>query len=112
MEQPIFPVLILFLFFHQPSFDAQGALPFPFVGWARMGLPIMDFNIVEIGRPKLGETKPSSIKADVTFSLERYPETIRREWDSLRPVSFIDLLTCFLFALNSSNHLKIIYKIL
>jgi len=51
-----------------------------------MAVPIIDFGVVEIGRPKLGEKKPSLVKADVTFNLERYTDNIKQEWESLRPV--------------------------
>jgi len=56
-----------------------------------MAVPIMDFNLVEIGRPNLGEKKPSQVKADVTFNIQRYTDTIKKEWESLRPVTTLPL---------------------
>lgn len=60
-----------------------------FRGWARMAVPVLDFNLVEIGRANLGERKPSLVKADVTFNLERYTDSIKKEWEGLRPVRII-----------------------
>jgi len=59
-----------------------------------MAVPILDFGVVEIGRPKLGEKKPSLVKADVTFNLERYTDSIKQEWESLRPVRAFPLFPC------------------
>lgn len=68
-----------------------------FRGWSRMAVPIMDFNIVEIGRPSLGERKPSKVKADVTFNLQKYTDTIKQEWESLRPVCIRTSITLHSF---------------
>jgi len=74
-----------------PRFSVDGSTDFQ--GWARMGVPILDFNVVEIGRSKLGETKPSYVKADVTYNLERFTESIRQEWEALREHDVLFLLT-------------------
>ncbi|CAG8611326.1 5479_t:CDS:10, partial [Scutellospora calospora] len=55
-----------------------------FTGWARMAIEIEQFSIVEVSKPNLGESKPSQVKADVTFNLGRYTDSIQNEWDSLR----------------------------
>ncbi|CAG8455667.1 2479_t:CDS:10 [Acaulospora colombiana] len=49
--------------------------------------------IVEISKPNLGENKPSQVKADVTYDLGRYTDSIRNEWDSLRQHDVLFLLT-------------------
>ena len=36
---------------------------------ARMAQPITEFRIVEVAKPKLGELKPSSVRADVKVHL-------------------------------------------
>ncbi|ORX82702.1 P-loop containing nucleoside triphosphate hydrolase protein, partial [Anaeromyces robustus] len=63
-----------------------------FSGWSRMAVEIVSFNIIEIGPPKLGENKPSYIKADVEIDTKRFTDSIRKEWDSLRPHDILFLL--------------------
>ncbi|KAJ3221225.1 hypothetical protein HK099_003677 [Clydaea vesicula] len=76
----------------QPKFvHADGSTIFN--GWSRMGLVIEKFSIVSIGTPKLGETNPSFVKADITFDLSRNTEKIRREWDTLRPHDVLFLIS-------------------
>ncbi|KAI8808929.1 intron-binding protein aquarius-like protein [Cladochytrium replicatum] len=64
-----------------------------FDGWARMAVPIDKLEIVQIGAPKLGDSKPSSVLADVSFSVGSYTDSIRAEWDSLRPHDVVFLLS-------------------
>ncbi|CAG8451805.1 2657_t:CDS:10 [Dentiscutata heterogama] len=64
-----------------------------FTGWARMAIEIERFNIVEVSKPNLGEDKPSQVKADVTFNIGRYTDSIQNEWDSLRQHDVLFLLT-------------------
>lgn len=54
-----------------------------FGGWARMGLSIDNFAIVEVGKPKIGEKKPSRVRADIVVNLNVRKE-IKNEWESLR----------------------------
>ncbi|CAG0881256.1 unnamed protein product [Darwinula stevensoni] len=63
-----------------------------FGGWARMGNPIDNFSIVEVGRPLLGEKVPSRVRADVTLQLSTRPY-IKSEWESLRKHDVCFLLT-------------------
>ncbi len=51
----------------KPSMGDSGRTNFG--GWARMAHPIASFCIVEVGKPNLGEMKPSSVRADVTLHL-------------------------------------------
>lgn len=39
-----------------------------FRGWARMALPIAGFDIIEVKAPKVGETKPAAVTADIVIS--------------------------------------------
>lgn len=64
-----------------------------FAGWARMAVPIEDFNIVDIGEANLGETKPSRVRADVGFQIGKFTQNIRKEWDGLRRHDVLFLLT-------------------
>ncbi|KAJ3080056.1 hypothetical protein HK102_003346, partial [Quaeritorhiza haematococci] len=74
-----------------PRFDPDSGIT-RFSGWARMGCLLEKFEIVDVGAPRLGDTKPSYVKADVTFNLSKFTESIRREWDSLRPHDILFLL--------------------
>ena len=48
-----------------------------------MAQPVMNFAIVEVGKPKLGEQRPSSVRADITLRLNVRPH-IKAEWEGLR----------------------------
>ena len=41
-----------------------------FAGWARMALPLVDFTIIEVKHPNVGEVKPAGVTADVVFTCE------------------------------------------
>ena len=56
-----------------------------FTGWARMAVEILNFKMVHVGTPLLGEVRPSVVKADITISLSRYREVVAQEWETLRP---------------------------
>ena len=56
-----------------------------FGGWSRMAVSINGFAVTELGKPLLGESRPSRVVAEVSFSLSRFSDVIRREWDALRP---------------------------
>ena len=51
-----------------------------FSGWARMALPIASFSVVEVGRPNVGENRPSRVKADVSVELN-VTDLVKREWE-------------------------------
>ena len=38
------------------------------------------FNLTEVKRPNIGETKPAEVRADVQFSLKTFGGEIREEW--------------------------------
>lgn len=54
-----------------------------FGGWARMALPVQEFAVVEVGKPRIGERKPSRVRADVSVSLNVRKE-VQDEWENLR----------------------------
>ncbi|CRK91492.1 CLUMA_CG005158, isoform A [Clunio marinus] len=54
-----------------------------FGGWARMALPVQDFAVVEVGKPRIGEKRPSRVRADVSVSLNVRKE-VQDEWENLR----------------------------
>lgn len=64
-----------------------------FRGWSRMGVPIKQFRIAEVKQPNIGEVKPSSVTAEVTYSISSYRSHIRSEWDALKEHDVLFLLT-------------------
>jgi hypothetical protein len=64
-----------------------------FKGWSRMCTPILQFQISSIGPSRLTETLPQYVKADISYSLERYRNDIKSEWDGLRPKDTLYLIT-------------------
>lgn len=57
----------------------------------RMALIIKDFTIIEIGKPRLGESCPSMVRARVIINMDYVRPEWRREWEQLRKHD-----TCFL----------------
>jgi intron-binding protein aquarius len=64
-----------------------------FAGWARMATPLHQLQIEEVGTPRLTETIPSFVKADITYTLDRYKTEISDEWDTLRPHDTLFLIS-------------------
>ncbi|KAI3662642.1 hypothetical protein L6452_47055 [Arctium lappa] len=63
-----------------------------FRGWSRMAVPIKEFKITEVKQPNIGEVKPSSVTAEVTFSISSYRAQIRSEWNALKEHDVLFLL--------------------
>ncbi|MCL7038418.1 hypothetical protein MKW94_005183, partial [Papaver nudicaule] len=64
-----------------------------FRGWSRMGVPIKEFKIKNVTQPNIGEVKPASVTADVTFSISSYKAQVRGEWNSLKEHDVLFLLS-------------------
>ncbi|XP_021675199.2 uncharacterized protein LOC110661008 isoform X2 [Hevea brasiliensis] len=64
-----------------------------FRGWSRMAVPIKEFKITEVKQPNIGEVKPSSVTAEVTFSISSYKAQIRSEWNALKEHDVLFLLS-------------------
>ncbi|KAI8022969.1 RNA helicase aquarius [Camellia lanceoleosa] len=64
-----------------------------FRGWSRMAVPIKEFRITEVKQPNIGEVKPSSVMAEVTFSISSYRAQIRSEWNALKEHDVLFLLS-------------------
>lgn len=64
-----------------------------FAGWARMAVAVSNFAIVDVAKANLGESQPAYVKADITFDIGRYTDSIKSEWDRLRPHDVLFLLT-------------------
>lgn len=64
----------------------------------RMALIIKDFSILEVGKPKLGESCPSKVRARLTLNMDYVKPEWRREWEQLRKHD-----TCFLVSFRQDN---------
>ncbi|RAL47940.1 hypothetical protein DM860_015727 [Cuscuta australis] len=64
-----------------------------FRGWSRMAVPVKEFKISEVKQPNVGEVKPASVTAEVTFSIASYKAQIRSEWNSLKEHDVLFLLS-------------------
>ncbi|KAI1730104.1 AAA domain-containing protein [Ditylenchus destructor] len=60
-------------------------------GWARMALSISGCRIVHVGKPLVGESCPSEVKADIQITLPKRQE-IRQDWEGLRKNDVLFLL--------------------
>ena len=56
-----------------------------FDGFSKMALPIAKPGIVDVDPPRVGQSVPSSVRAEVILDVRRLNDGMRREWDSLRP---------------------------
>ncbi|XP_055384835.1 RNA helicase aquarius [Condylostylus longicornis] len=63
-----------------------------FGGWARMALPISLFEISEVAKPRIGDRKPSKVRADVTVTLSVRKE-VKEEWENLKRHDVCFLIT-------------------
>ncbi|KAI5748269.1 hypothetical protein M8J77_023683 [Diaphorina citri] len=70
---------------------SEDGSPF-FGGWARMAQPIVNFAVVEVAKPNIGEKQPSRVRADVIVNLNVKRE-IKGEWESLRKHDVCFLIT-------------------
>ena len=56
-----------------------------FDGFSKMALPIENPGIVEVEPPHVGQSVPSSVRAEIILDVRRLNDGLRHEWDSLRP---------------------------
>jgi len=64
-----------------------------FNGKARMCLPMASIEIMNVKRPKVGESVPAEVRAEVRWCLTGCLPHVRGEWDQLREHDVIFLLT-------------------
>ena len=62
-----------------------------FDGFSRMALPIPKPGILEVGLIKIGYDFPSHVRAEVTLDVARLDDSVRAEWDSLKPQDVVFL---------------------
>lgn len=65
-----------------------------FAGWSRRALPVKDFAITKVGKPKLGESKPCEVLAEVNYSIQAFKGAIRMEWETLKSHDVLFLVAC------------------
>ncbi|KAF4661577.1 hypothetical protein FOL47_006627 [Perkinsus chesapeaki] len=54
------------------------------MGQSRMAVELKGLNIVSVRSPNVGETVPSEVRAEITYSLRNVLPHVKREWDELR----------------------------
>ena len=67
-----------------------------FSGWSRMAIPIAQntLQITQVKQPRVGETKPSSVRCEVRVNLSTLKGTARTEWDEVKQHDVVFLLRC------------------
>ena len=75
----------------QPRPQGNGGTAFK--GWARMALPIGEFRLFKVGKPVLGEARPSEVRAEATVSLQGCRPEVAHEWSSIKRHDVVFLLT-------------------
>lgn len=63
-----------------------------FGGFSRMGLPISKPAIIDVAPAKVGSPYPAFVRAEVILDVSRLGDSIRIEWESLRPGDAVFLL--------------------
>mmetsp|Transcript_120870 Transcript_120870/g.386021 ORF Transcript_120870/g.386021 Transcript_120870/m.386021 type:complete len:1036 (-) Transcript_120870:49-3156(-) len=74
----------------RPALNQDGVTEFH--GKARMALPLQGLEVMNVKRPKVGETVPAEVRAEVKICLTGVLPQIRGEWDQLREHDVIFLL--------------------
>lgn len=55
-----------------------------FEGWARMANPMENFSVAEVKKPKVGDTVPAAVYAQITIQTRFMREDVQKEWDELK----------------------------
>ncbi|KAK1983856.1 intron-binding protein aquarius [Colletotrichum cereale] len=63
-----------------------------FQGFSKMALPTSKPSILEVAPPRVGDDKPSLVRAEISLDVRRLNDGIKREWDSLRQDDVVFLL--------------------
>lgn len=64
-----------------------------FTGWARMSLPVGNFQVTKVTKPNVGENHPARVVAELEYSLRDLRGDVREEWDRVRKHEVLYLLT-------------------
>ncbi|RMD44275.1 hypothetical protein DV735_g771, partial [Chaetothyriales sp. CBS 134920] len=63
-----------------------------FDGFSKMAMPIDKPAIIDIAPPRVGTSHPAYVRSEVSLDVSRLTDSIRHEWDSLRPKDVVYLL--------------------
>ena len=58
-----------------------------------MAIALKNFSVTEVSKPRLGETKPEAVKAEVEIDLRQFGGVIREEWERIREHDVLFLVT-------------------
>lgn len=64
-----------------------------FSGWSRMAQPLEKFALVEVRKPRVGETYPAAVTAEVTVDVRHMRPDVRAEWDGLKQHDVVFMLS-------------------
>ena len=73
-----------------------------------MALPISTFSVVEVGRPNVGENRPSRVRADVTVELN-VADSVKMEWEGENVGSLVNAVQQSLAEKNAVIYLSHAY---
>ncbi|KAM5468181.1 hypothetical protein MauCBS54593_004922 [Microsporum audouinii] len=75
----------------QPKMGHDGKVSFD--GFSKMALPISKPAIIDVAQARVGTLHPAYVRSEITLEVGRLGDTIRQEWESLRPDDVIFLLS-------------------
>jgi intron-binding protein aquarius len=64
-----------------------------FSGWTRMAQPLEKFALVEVRKPRVGETYPAGVTAEITVDVKHMRPDVRAEWDGLKQHDVVFMLS-------------------
>lgn len=85
----------------KPRADRNGGVVFD--GFSKMALPITKPSVLEAVPPLVGDDKPSVVRAEIALDVSKLADSVRREWESLRPDDVV-----FLVAVEPTKDAKMI----
>ncbi|RMZ80736.1 hypothetical protein DV738_g2604, partial [Chaetothyriales sp. CBS 135597] len=74
----------------KPSRDTPSTPVFD--GFTKMAMPIDKPAIIDVAPPRVGTSHPAFVRSEVSLDVSRLTDSIRQEWDSLRPKDVVYLL--------------------
>ena len=77
----------------EPTFDANsGRFLLQFKGWSMAGYPILDFQILSVQSPMLGEEYPRQVIGEISYDLNGIQPEIRKDWEKFKKFDTIFLI--------------------
>lgn len=58
-----------------------------------MALPIVDFAVIEVQKPNVGEARPAAVTADIVINTAGLRGDVRSEWDEVKQHDVLFLMT-------------------